>query len=138
MYVAGFTASADFPAASRPNGGSTDGFVARLSASGTLQFATFIGGSGSDLANGLALKNDGSVWVVGETDSADLTLRGVPYQAVNRGGLDAFLPASMPMDRLLTPGTLEERAPIEPSQLRWMLLAKCTLPALQRRRHNSR
>ena len=91
VYIAGFTASADFPAASGPNGGSTDGFVARLSASGTLQFAKFLGGSGSDLANGLALKNDGSVWVVGETDSTDMTLRGVPYQAVNRGGFDAFL-----------------------------------------------
>ncbi len=55
VYIAGFTASADFPAASGPNGGSMDGFVARLSASGMLQFATFLGGSGSDLANGVAL-----------------------------------------------------------------------------------
>src|SRR5262249_8125137 len=34
-YIAGFTASANFPAQTSFSGGSTDGFVARLSTSGT-------------------------------------------------------------------------------------------------------
>lgn len=91
VYFAGFTGSTDFPASPAPNGGATDGFIARLTPTGTLQFATFLGGSGSDAANGIALKPDGSVWVVGETDSTNMALVGIPYQALNRGGMDAFL-----------------------------------------------
>jgi hypothetical protein len=33
-----------------------------------LQFATFLGGSGEDTANGVAIKPDGSAWIVGETN----------------------------------------------------------------------
>ena len=73
-YIAGFTASANFPAQTSFSGGSTDGFVARLSTSGTLQFATLVGGSGADTLNGIALKPDGSAWVVGETGSSNLML----------------------------------------------------------------
>ena len=90
-YIAGFTASANFPAQTSFSGGSTDGFVARLSTSGTLQFATLVGGSGADTLNGIALKPDGSAWVVGETGSSNLMLYGTAYQAVSRGGQDALL-----------------------------------------------
>ena len=90
-YIAGFTASTDFPASTAWGRGATDAFVARLTASGSLQFSTLIGGSGSDSANGIALKTDGSVWVVGETTSSNMPLVGVPYQSVNRGGQDGFL-----------------------------------------------
>ena len=33
-----------------------------------MQFATFLGGSGEDTANGVAIKPDGSAWIVGETN----------------------------------------------------------------------
>ena len=90
-YIAGFTASADFPSSTAWGGGATDAFVARLAPSGSLQFSTLLGGSGSDAANGIALKPDGSVWVVGETTSSNMPLVGTAYQSVNRGGQDAFL-----------------------------------------------
>ena len=90
-YIAGFTASTDFPTSTAWGGGATDAFVARLTGSGSLQFSTLVGGSGSDSANGIALKADGSVWVVGETTSSNMPLAGVPYQSVNRGSQDAFL-----------------------------------------------
>ena len=90
-YIAGFTALANFPAQTSFSGGSTDGFVARLSTSGTLQFATLVGGSGADTLNGIALKPDGSAWVVGETGSSNLMLYETAYQAVSRGGQDALL-----------------------------------------------
>ena len=75
----------------RLGGGATDAFVGRLTPSGSLNFSTLIGGSGSDSANGLALKTDGSVWVVGETTSSNLPLIGTPYQSVNKGSQDALL-----------------------------------------------
>ena len=90
-YIAGFTASTDFPTSTGWGGGATDAFVARLTPSGSLNFSTLIGGSGSDSANGLALKTDGSVWVVGETTSSNLPLIGTPYQSVNKGSQDALL-----------------------------------------------
>lgn len=90
-YVAGQTGSTNFPATPSYNGGSTDGFLAKLDASGTLQFATFLGGSGEDAINGVALKPDGSAWVVGETTSSNMPLHSVAYQSVNRGGQDILL-----------------------------------------------
>jgi hypothetical protein len=90
-YIAGFTASTDFPSSNGWGGGATDAFVARFTPSGSLHFSTLIGGSGSDAANGIALKTDGSVWVAGETTSSNIPLVGAAYQSVNRGGQDAFL-----------------------------------------------
>ena len=90
-YIAGQTGSANFPALPGFNGGSTDGFVARLTATGTLQFATFLGGSGEDALNGIAIKPDGSAWVVGETTSSNLALYGIAYQSVSRGAQDVLL-----------------------------------------------
>jgi hypothetical protein len=85
-YIAGFTASTDFPSSTTWGGGATDAFVARLTPSGSLQFSTLLGGSGSDAANGIALKTDGSVWMAGETTSSNIPLLGVAYQSVNKGG----------------------------------------------------
>jgi uncharacterized repeat protein (TIGR02543 family) len=90
-YVAGQTGSADFPAITTFHGGSTDGFLARLNATGALQFATFLGGSGEDAANGVAVKPDGSAWIVGETTSSSMPLFGVAYQSANRGAQDVML-----------------------------------------------
>ena len=90
-YVAGQTGSADFPALPGFHGGSTDGFIARLNATGALQFATFLGGSGEDTANGVAIKPDGSAWIVGETTSSSMPLFGVAYQSVNRGAQEVML-----------------------------------------------
>src|SRR5262249_11497377 len=54
-YVAGQTASANFPvtaaaAQAQFGGGISDAFVAKLSATGALSFATYLGGSSDDAA----------------------------------------------------------------------------------------
>jgi hypothetical protein len=78
VYVAGVTASFNFPgtgpgAQQRFGGGSTDAFVARLDASLTaFQEATFLGGSGDDLALALAIApTTGEVYVAGQTASTN-------------------------------------------------------------------
>jgi len=78
VYVAGYTASSDFPGiaggADTVFGGTQEAFVARLnSALTSLVQATFLGGSGnSDLANAIAIHPvTGDVYVAGDTRSSD-------------------------------------------------------------------
>ncbi len=96
VYVAGTTSSTDFPVgvhgrddipATSP-GGDVDAFVARLDPGGAqVDFATYLGGAGMDRATGVAVSEDGSVWVVGQTSSTDF-----PAAAGSlRGPADGFV-----------------------------------------------
>lgn len=79
VYVAGFTASLDFPitAASQPViGGALDVFVSKLSPStGSLVYSTYLGGAMDEMpgywGNALALDNAGNVYVTGFTMSTN-------------------------------------------------------------------
>jgi hypothetical protein len=69
-YVAGFTASIDFPTANprqNNNAGSNDAFVAKFSPTGALVYATYLGGGLDDRANGLAVDATGQVCLTGVT-----------------------------------------------------------------------
>ncbi len=74
-YIAGQTGSdglATQGAAQTTRAGAMDGFAARLNAGGTaFNFVTYLGGSGEDFVNGLALDASGNVYIVGRTDSKD-------------------------------------------------------------------
>ena len=84
-YIAGQTNSTNFPLANaiqRSFGIFYDGFVAKISAAGnTLLFSTYLGGSGSDQASGIAVDSTG-VYVAGRTDSANFPL----FQPLQGGG----------------------------------------------------
>jgi hypothetical protein len=69
-YVTGFTTSADFPVKNPYQGtygGSTDAFVAKLTANGALTYSTYLGGSGNDHGYGIAVDGPGNAYVVGST-----------------------------------------------------------------------
>src|SRR5262249_38794926 len=77
-YVAGTTASSDFPTVNAfqtmRRGGSVDvtGFVAKLSPDGSqLVYSTYLGGSGSEAIGGVAVDAQGNAYVTGETGSDD-------------------------------------------------------------------
>ena len=74
-YVAGSTASADFPvvnAFQATIGGLENAFIAKVDASGSsLSWATYLGGSNSDNATGIAVNAIGEIFVVGGTSSSD-------------------------------------------------------------------
>ncbi|MHB8628267.1 MAG: DUF7948 domain-containing protein [Aggregatilineales bacterium] len=75
-YVTGYTSSANFPttsgAAQTASGGGYDAFVSELNAAGTaLVYSTYLGGSGTDQAAGIAVDGSGNAYVTGYTDSAD-------------------------------------------------------------------
>jgi hypothetical protein len=71
-YVTGFTLSRDFPSA-RPEGpgGIQDAFVAKVAADNRLAWSVVLGGTELDVAYGLALDDDGNVYVAGRTGSSD-------------------------------------------------------------------
>jgi hypothetical protein len=93
VYVAGMTTSIDFPTTIGPaNPAGRDAFVTKFTPDGsTLVFSTYLGGSGDDEANSIAVNDGGTVAVVGQTDSADFPLSSA-FQGSFGGGLhDAFV-----------------------------------------------
>ncbi len=78
-YVTGFTIpdEATFPVEVGPDltvNGGFDAFVAKVNPSGTaLDYAGYIGGSGSDFGNGIAVDSTGNAYVIGNTDSTEAT-----------------------------------------------------------------
>ncbi|MEO6325691.1 MAG: SBBP repeat-containing protein [Thermoanaerobaculia bacterium] len=95
VYVTGQTASANFPvrnARPGPYAGATDVFVAKLDAAlSNLLWADYLGGSGLDVASGIAVDASGRVTIAGETNSADFPVTAGAYQSVKRLGSDAFV-----------------------------------------------
>lgn len=51
------------------NGGTSDAFVARVNADGTLAWSTYLGGESNDVGYAIAVDAEGSVWVTGRTYS---------------------------------------------------------------------
>ncbi len=79
-YVTGDTSSDEttFPVTVGPdltfNFGAYDGFVAKVDAAGTaLIYSGYIGGSGGDFGNAIALDGSGNAYVTGETSSTEAT-----------------------------------------------------------------
>jgi hypothetical protein len=98
LYVTGDTASDDFPASGgfqTGRAGSQDAFFAivDLSQSGTasLQYASYLGGSGWDTGRGIAVAADRTVWVVGGTYSGDFPMAGASYQPFYTNAGDGFV-----------------------------------------------
>jgi hypothetical protein len=93
VTLIGTTASPDYPVrgAVKPNlTGFNDVAVTRISPDGSaLLFSTYFGGSGGDIAGGVAVRLDGSVVIVGTTTSQDFPVVGnsQPLQ----GFIDGFV-----------------------------------------------
>jgi hypothetical protein len=82
-YVAGSTASAAFPKMpGHPRSGNdTDAFVAKLNNSGTaLVYVTYLGGTGNEIATGLAIDAAGNAYVAGGTGSRDFPTTSGAFQ----------------------------------------------------------
>ncbi len=91
-YVAGSTSSHDFPTtagAFQTANLATSGtaFVTELNGSGTsLLFSTYLGGSTSDSAQGIALDSGGDVYVAGSTSSKNFPTTAGAYLTQDDGG----------------------------------------------------
>src|SRR2546428_10364802 len=91
VFVTGGTDFTDMPVLNASQGssaGGIDAFVAKFIptiASGTeLIYLTYLGGSGTDVGNGVAVDSGGSAYVTGSTDSTNFPAagtRGTPAAA---------------------------------------------------------
>ncbi|HKA92257.1 MAG TPA: hypothetical protein VKE97_00540, partial [Acidimicrobiia bacterium] len=97
VYVAGSTASFDFPGtaagAQRRLGGGSDAYVARLIEDLTgFEEVTFLGGSGDDRGRALAIEpTTGDVFVAGRTESVNFPGTNGGAQSALSGDADAFV-----------------------------------------------
>ena len=103
VYVAGLTCSADFPVtagayqtAHNGSGGACptsqnsfeDVFVTKFNSTGTgLVYSTYIGGSGSDRAYGIAIDSSGNAYVAGQTQSKDYPVTAGAFITTCPGGV---------------------------------------------------
>lgn len=103
-YVLGdFTASLDFPTTpgafqTTYGGGAYDTFVTKLNPNGTaLVYSTYIGGTGDDHGEVLAVDGSGNVYISGQTVSTDFPVTANAFQKTYKGigsnglGGDAFV-----------------------------------------------
>jgi hypothetical protein len=90
-YITGATTSSDFPITANVfqtmnNGsGNSNAFVAKLGPSGSkLSYSSYLGGSGPDSGQGIAVDSSGDVYVTGSTESYNFpTAPAVPFQRGN-------------------------------------------------------
>ncbi len=86
--VTGSTYSSDFAGANNAYSSSYDAFVAKVSTNGALLWATYLGGSNTDRASGIAVDIAGNALVTGLTQSTDFA--GATYLYPS-GGRTSFL-----------------------------------------------
>src|SRR5580698_6374707 len=99
IYFGGSTLSTDFPilnayqghfgGAAGPNAQPVitagDGYVAKLSSTGSLLYSTYLGGSSDDTVMGLAIDGSGAVYVAGFTSSANFPVSKTAAQPTFAG-----------------------------------------------------
>jgi uncharacterized protein (TIGR03437 family) len=95
-YIAGYTDSTRFPvtadAYQKTSRGGREVFAAKLAPDGrSLIYATYLGGSSTDQARGLAVTASGEVWIAGRTSSNDFPVTPNAPQTANAGSTDSFL-----------------------------------------------
>ena len=94
VYVTGYTASTNFPTKNplqASNAGSNDAFIAKINSAGSaLSYSTYLGGSGEDNGEGIAIDGSGNAYVIGYTGSTSFPTKN-PIQASKSGLWDAFV-----------------------------------------------
>jgi hypothetical protein len=99
MVVAGGTSSTDFPTQSPTQGanaGGTDAYLTVFAAGGaSLAFSSYLGGSGSDYATGLAVSSAGDYFIAGYTGSSGFPLLNA-YQTAAGAGFFAKIDPNTP------------------------------------------
>jgi len=94
IYVSGLTESTNFPTSNPLQAairGGRDGFVAKLNAAGSpLIYSTYLGGSGTEEAEAIAVDAGGNAYIVGITASLNFPIAN-GLQTINAGGDDGFV-----------------------------------------------
>ncbi len=103
-YILGITRSNDLPTLNAYRGtfsGGDDTFLAKFSSKGKLLWCTYFGGSDNDFGYGIAVADDGSCYVTGQTQSNDFPIFNAYSRTYNGGSYDAFVSKFSANDHLL-------------------------------------
>ena len=99
VYVTGWTGPMNsgpppFPttagAIQPTSGGGSDAFMTKFDTNGNMLYSTYIGGSGDDRADGIAVDSLGNVYISGKTASPNFPV-SKPFQSALHGSSDAFV-----------------------------------------------
>jgi hypothetical protein len=95
-YVTGLTLSTDFPttagAFDTSASGNEDAFITKLNPAGSgLSYSSFLGGSGQDFGNSVAVDSAGAAYVIGGTVSTDFPTTAGAFETSFNGAFDAFV-----------------------------------------------
>ena len=94
-YVTGYTAATNFPLQSpyrSSNAATVDAFVTKLNSAGSaLVYSTYLGGSGTDYANAIAVDSSGSAYVTGIVGSNDFPAVNAMQPHIGGGTEDSFV-----------------------------------------------
>jgi len=95
-HVTGLTNSTNFPTTpgtfQTTSGGGVHAFVTKLNPTGSgLVYSTYLGGSGSDQGQGIAVGSGGHAYVTGSTSSTNFPTTTNAIQPASGGGEDAFV-----------------------------------------------
>jgi photosystem II stability/assembly factor-like uncharacterized protein len=91
-HIAGTTYSMNFPVTNplqSASGGRSDAFIAQLSPAGSVAYSTYLGGSGYDTGEGIALDGSGRAYVAGSTSSPNFPVT-VTRKQPDPAGNDQF------------------------------------------------
>jgi uncharacterized protein (TIGR03437 family) len=97
VYVVGRTTSTDFPTTSDAwqktfGGGVANAFLVKLSPDGSkLLYSTYLGGTGSDLANDVQIDDQGNIFVIGNASSRNFPTMAALQPQFGGGSFDAFV-----------------------------------------------
>ena len=96
IYIDGMTTSSNGIATTGAyqtsfGGGYSDGFLAKFSSTGSLSWATYIGGSDSDQIRGLGIDKSGNAYIAGLTTSSAGIASSGAYQTSFGGSYDVFV-----------------------------------------------
>lgn len=110
IYVTGHTGSTDFPlvgAFQTKLAGTTDGFVTKISASGTARvYSTYIGGrNGHTFPRGIAVDSTGSAYITGETTSTAYPVTSGAYRTSAGASTPGFATKFSPQGNALAYST---------------------------------
>lgn len=93
IYISGTTFSTDFPTLNAYQStykGNTDGFLAKFSSEGQLQFSTYLGGIENEYVNEMIIDIDGNIILAGTTQSNDYPTLNA-FNGTYGGNTDIFL-----------------------------------------------
>jgi hypothetical protein len=94
-YVTGTTFSTNFPIAGAIQSslnGTANAFIAEINPSGSaLVYSTYLGGSGTDNANAIAMDSTGAAYVAGNTSSVDFPTTTGAFETALEGTNNAFV-----------------------------------------------